>query len=70
MTKEDLIERLKDFTYWYHKIELAPGVITPGFDLDDLWANLRKVEINGDVTTVSFVRYGSFSLVDHEVPTF
>ena len=63
MTKEDLIERLKDFTYWYHKIELAPGVITPGFDLDDLWANLRKVEINGDVTTFEYGIFCSLWLI-------
>ena len=37
-------EQLKtDFTYWYHKIDLGHGIITPGFDYDPLWDNIRKV---------------------------
>lgn len=32
-----------DFTYWYHKIDLGNGIITPGFDYDPLWDNIRKV---------------------------
>jgi tRNA (mo5U34)-methyltransferase len=60
MTKEDLIERLKDFTYWYHKIELAPGVITPGFDLDDLWKNLRKVREHIDYKDKNVLDIASF----------
>lgn len=32
-----------DFTYWYHKIDLGQGILTPGFDYDPLWDNIRKV---------------------------
>ncbi len=42
-TSEQIFQKLKDFTYWYHKIELAPGIVTKGFDLDPLWENVRKV---------------------------
>lgn len=39
--------RIREFlarrTYWYHKIELAPGIVTPGFDLEPLWDQVRKV---------------------------
>jgi tRNA (mo5U34)-methyltransferase len=42
------IEKIKsqlkaDFSYWYHKIDLGNGIITPGFDYDPLWDNIRKV---------------------------
>ena len=42
------IERIKktlvqDFTYWYHKIDLGSGIVTPGLDYDPLWNNIRRV---------------------------
>lgn len=40
---EWLRRRMSEFRYWYHKIELAPGVVTPGFALDALWDHLRQV---------------------------
>lgn len=43
MEEAELRKRLSEFAYWYHKIELAPGVVTPGFDLDELWDHVRKV---------------------------
>ena len=27
---------------WYHKIELGDGIITPGYDFDELWLPLKK----------------------------
>lgn len=39
----EIKQKLQDFTYWYHKIELAPGITTPGFDLEPIWNNTRKV---------------------------
>lgn len=34
---------MERFPYWYHKIELEPGLVTPGFDMEPLWDNIRKV---------------------------
>jgi SAM-dependent methyltransferase len=33
----------EDFTYWYHKIDLGDGIVTPGFDYEPLWNNIRSV---------------------------
>ncbi|HEY4487174.1 MAG TPA: DUF1698 domain-containing protein [Candidatus Paceibacterota bacterium] len=33
----------KDFTYWYHKVDLGQGIITPGFDYEPIWNNIRAV---------------------------
>lgn len=40
--KNETVERLKEFKYWYHRIELAPGVVTPGYPLEPIWDNTRK----------------------------
>lgn len=48
MDKLEIEKFLKKRTYWYHKIELLPGLITPGFDLEPLWDNLRKVRAHID----------------------
>jgi SAM-dependent methyltransferase len=43
LSTEQIKKKLKeDFTYWYHKIDLGNGVVTPGFDYDPLWDNIRK----------------------------
>jgi len=40
----EIKEKIKsEFTYWYHKIDLGQGIVTPGFDYDPLWDNIRKV---------------------------
>jgi SAM-dependent methyltransferase len=28
--------------FWYHKINLGNGIITPGYDFDDVWNGIRK----------------------------
>jgi len=43
MDAEDIKQRVSEFPYWYHRIELAPGVVTPGFHLEPLWDHLRSV---------------------------
>jgi len=43
MDEETIRKRISEFPYWYHRIELAPGVITPGFHLEPLWDHLRSV---------------------------
>lgn len=32
-----------NFSYWYHRIDLGHGIITPGFNYEPLWNNIRKV---------------------------
>lgn len=34
--------------WWYHKIQLAPGIITPGLPLDDVWNMVRSVRQHVD----------------------
>lgn len=55
---EDEVERItnslkSDFSYWYHKIDLGGGIVTPGFNYEPLWDNIRKVrggiDYNGKV---------------------
>lgn len=43
MNAEAIRSRVAEFPYWYHRIELAPGVVTPGFHLEPLWDHLRKI---------------------------
>jgi tRNA (mo5U34)-methyltransferase len=43
MDEQKLREEIAKFSYWYHRIELAPGVVTPGFHLEALWEHLRSV---------------------------
>ena len=44
-TKEQIEKKLKeDFSYWYHRIDLGNGIVTPGFHYEPLWDNIRKVQ--------------------------
>lgn len=27
--------------FWYHKINLGNGIVTPGYDFDDVWDGIR-----------------------------
>lgn len=60
MTPEELREKIAEFPYWYHKIELGPGVVTPGFDLDELWAHLRSVRAKIDYAGKAVLDIASF----------
>ena len=41
--KKEIQAEIKKFSYWYHKINLGNGIITPGLDLEPIWKNLRNV---------------------------
>jgi tRNA (mo5U34)-methyltransferase len=43
ITREKLLEEIDKFRYWYHKIDLGNGVITPGLNFDSIWNLIRKV---------------------------
>lgn len=60
MDPETIRRRLAQFDYWYHKIELADGIVTPGFDLDDLWNHLRTVRSRVDYAGKSVLDIASF----------
>lgn len=49
-----------DFTYWYHKIDLGNGIVTPGFDYDPLWDNIRKVRDEIDYKDKTVLDIASF----------
>ncbi|MGI0086678.1 MAG: DUF1698 domain-containing protein [Nitrosotalea sp.] len=54
-------KRLKDeFTYWYHKIDLGHGIVTPGFDYEPLWNNIRKVRELVDYKNKTVLDIASF----------
>jgi len=42
-SKKEIQTEINKFSYWYHKINLGNGIITPGLDLEPIWKNLRKV---------------------------
>jgi tRNA (mo5U34)-methyltransferase len=40
MDRQKIIQTMKKMV-WYHKIELAPGIVTPGNDWEAMWAPMR-----------------------------
>ena len=59
--KEQLEKKLReDFTYWYHRIELGNGVITPGFHYEPMWDNIRKVRDKIDYKGKTILDIASF----------
>lgn len=60
MDQAELLKRLKDFNYWYHRIELAPGVVTPGYPLEPIWENTRKVRSSLDYRGKKVLDIASF----------
>ena len=45
---------------WYHKIELCPGVITPGLDLEPIWDSIRNTRKHLDYTDKKVLDVASF----------
>jgi tRNA (mo5U34)-methyltransferase len=48
MTAADISEELASFPHWYHRIEVAPGVVTPG--INDSPAALRALGLPNDLS--------------------
>ena len=42
ITAIELQNEVSKFRFWYHKIDLGQGVITPGLNIDPLWDMIRK----------------------------
>ena len=60
MEADIIRKRLAEFSYWYHRIELAPGIVTPGFHLEELWENLRSVRDKVDYRGKTVLDIASF----------
>ena len=60
MNPEELHQQIREFSYWYHRIELAPGVVTPGFHLEPLWDHLRSVRDKIDYSGKNVLDIASF----------
>lgn len=60
MTDQRILEFLAKRTYWYHKIRLSPSIVTPGFDLEPLWDNVRKVRACLDYKGKRVLDIGAF----------
>ena len=41
MTAEELRKEIAQFRFWYHKIDLGNGVVTPGLDFEPIWDMIR-----------------------------
>jgi len=42
LTPDELKQEVSKFRMWYHKIDLGEGVVTPGYNMDVLWDNVRE----------------------------
>lgn len=42
MTPDELRKEVAKFPFWYHKIDLGGGVVTPGRDYDAIWDMIRE----------------------------
>jgi len=60
MNRERIEAFLKRRTYWYHKMELAPGLVTPGFALEPIWDQVRKVRDRIDYKGRAILDIASF----------
>ena len=60
MDVETIKKRVSEFAYWYHRIELAPGVVTPGFHLEPLWDHLRTVRDKVDYSGKTVLDIAAF----------
>jgi tRNA (mo5U34)-methyltransferase len=60
MDSSALRQEIARFPYWYHRIELMPGVVTPGFHLEALWNHLRLVRDKVDYSDKVVLDIASF----------
>lgn len=60
MDIETIKKRIPEFKYWYHRMELAPGLVTPGFHLEPLWDHLRAVRDKIDYHDKAVLDIASF----------
>lgn len=59
-SESELRGELALYNYWYHKIDLGFGVVTPGMDLEPIWENIRKVRAILDYRQKNVLDIASF----------
>jgi tRNA (mo5U34)-methyltransferase len=60
MTNDEIRQEIAKFRFWYHKINLGHGIITPGLDLDPIWEMVRKVRGTVDYGAKKVLDIASF----------
>lgn len=60
MTPDELREELEKFEFWYHKIDLGGGVVTPGLDFEPVWDMVRQTRNYLDYTGKRVLDLASF----------
>lgn len=60
MTPQEIKAEVARFPFWYHKIDLGHGIITPGLDFDLVWENIRNVRSHLDLSGRNVLDIGSF----------
>jgi tRNA (mo5U34)-methyltransferase len=59
-TQDELEAAVAEFPFWYHKIDLGQGVVTPGRDYEDMWALIREVRDTLDYSEKYVLDLASF----------
>ena len=59
-TPEQIKVELANYTYWYHKIALSDGIVTPGMNLEPIWDNIREVRRSISYTGKDVLDIASF----------
>jgi tRNA (mo5U34)-methyltransferase len=57
---DEIMEKINHIPFWYHKIDLGNGIVTPGLDFDNIWNNIRKTRSLVDYTNKNVLDIGSF----------
>jgi SAM-dependent methyltransferase len=60
LSSEELRQEVAKFKFWYHKIDLGEGVVTPGLNLDVIWNLIRQVRKHIDYSGKSVLDLASF----------
>lgn len=60
MTSDELRKKVAKFHFWYHKIDIGQGVVTPGLDFDHIWDNIRKTRKHIDYKGKKVLDIGSW----------
>jgi tRNA (mo5U34)-methyltransferase len=58
--REEILTEIERLQPWYHKVDLGNGVVTPGYDWDDLWDNIRQVRACIDYHGKAVLDLGSY----------
>ena len=60
MNADELRQQVNSFRFWYHKIDLGSGVVTPGRPYDAVWNLIRKTRASIDYSGKTVLDIASF----------